>query len=483
MRDVKGVTRGTGTSDVERSYARMLCLQNRLTLIRAKMDPDFQDLPGLRTGRYGHRRACVAAGGRGTRDEGVIREGDPGDFYMKVIAKMFRGVWHYGVTTSVVTEWVLEIYGGATQWRAVFEDGDTMDLLRSEAMTSPVNPKRRAGKGEGGGDAAGAGWTSDEEEEEEAAHLRAWESAAVPGSDTNALTFAVMTCSTHVKSKNFNNSADSDWRLLHDIMPAGFTWGGMAVPRSHKAMRKFLRVPDTSRYVRHMCPKGCVAFSGAPGKAGGWANLPDQHCPECNADRVPGGGGGSGGEEALVLLDGPGIRKVAVLMAPAHMSCANAADSGVDAGELLVAGIHARSQDVRAKCKCKLQVAGIHARSQDGASSSPGRASAVASAVADAVVAGCCEEVALDIASAGLGVCRRQSCEAMDTTSPPGRKWAASLVVSRVRAAGIEEDEKDIRKRVTRFVRERRKAHLNAKASTVPAAQLVVAEEAASSAA
>eukprot|EP00873_Tetraselmis_striata_P034061 jgi/Tetstr1/454325/TSEL_041244.t1 len=61
--------------------------------------------------------------------------------------------------------------------------------------------------------------------------------------------------------------------------------------------------------------------------------------------------------------------------------------------------------------------------------------------------------------------------------------WAAGLVVSRVRAAGIEGNEKDMRKRVTRFVRERRKAHLNAKASTVPAAQLVVAEEAASSAA
>eukprot|EP00873_Tetraselmis_striata_P037008 jgi/Tetstr1/457272/TSEL_004199.t1 len=81
--------------------------------------------------------------------------------------------------------------------------------------------------------------------------------------------------------------------------------------------------------------------------------------------RVPGGGGGSGGEEALVLLDGPGIRKVAVLMAPADMSSAKAADLGVDAGELLVAGIHARSQDVRAKGKCKLLVAGIHARSQD----------------------------------------------------------------------------------------------------------------------
>eukprot|EP00873_Tetraselmis_striata_P012413 jgi/Tetstr1/432677/TSEL_022045.t1 len=35
-------------------------------------------------------------------------------------------------------------------------------------------------------------------------------------------------------------------------------------------------------------------------------------------------------------------------------------------------------------------------------------------------------------------------------TSPPGQKWASSLVVSRVRAAGIEEDEKDMRKRVTR---------------------------------
>eukprot|EP00873_Tetraselmis_striata_P033339 jgi/Tetstr1/453603/TSEL_040560.t1 len=34
----------------------------------------------------------------------------------------------------------------------------------------------------------------------------------------------------------------------------------------------------------------------------------------------------------------------------------------------------------------------------------------------------------------------------------PGQKWAASLVVSRVRAAGIEEDEKDMRKPVTRHL-------------------------------
>eukprot|EP00873_Tetraselmis_striata_P012626 jgi/Tetstr1/432890/TSEL_022239.t1 len=64
-------------------------------------------------------------------DEGVIRKGDPGDFYMKVIAKKFRGVWHYGVITGVVTEWVLEDYGGATRWRAVFEDGSGKVTVQS----------------------------------------------------------------------------------------------------------------------------------------------------------------------------------------------------------------------------------------------------------------------------------------------------------------------------------------------------------------
>eukprot|EP00873_Tetraselmis_striata_P012735 jgi/Tetstr1/432999/TSEL_022336.t1 len=50
---------------------------------------------------------------------------------MKVIAKKFRGVWHYGVITSVVTEWVLEDYGGATQWRAFFEDGSGKVTVQS----------------------------------------------------------------------------------------------------------------------------------------------------------------------------------------------------------------------------------------------------------------------------------------------------------------------------------------------------------------
>eukprot|EP00873_Tetraselmis_striata_P022978 jgi/Tetstr1/443242/TSEL_031280.t1 len=57
---------------------------------------------------------------------------------MKVIAKKFRGVWHYGVITGLVTEWVLEDYGGATQWRAVFEDGGIVGLLRSEVRSGKV---------------------------------------------------------------------------------------------------------------------------------------------------------------------------------------------------------------------------------------------------------------------------------------------------------------------------------------------------------
>eukprot|EP00873_Tetraselmis_striata_P022730 jgi/Tetstr1/442994/TSEL_031054.t1 len=60
---------------------------------------------------------------------------------MKVIAKKFRGLWHYGVITGVVTEWVLEDYGGATQWRAVFEDGDIVDLLRSEVVEAMAAAK------------------------------------------------------------------------------------------------------------------------------------------------------------------------------------------------------------------------------------------------------------------------------------------------------------------------------------------------------
>eukprot|EP00873_Tetraselmis_striata_P002759 jgi/Tetstr1/423023/TSEL_001300.t1 len=290
-------------------------------------------------------------------DEGVIREGDPGDFYMKVIAKKFRGVWHYGVITGVVTEWVLEDYGGATQWRAVFEDGDTVDLLRSEVVEAMAAAQEH------------------------------------PPVD-----------------------ADGEARLV--TVPEGDDLFAQQINRM-KAHRLY-REPNPNKKELE------------------------------SEEELP----------RNLLAEREDAKYTTMVARAQHFYLATPPPPpGAD------------SDDSRRQRRRPIRAA-------------LWRPPATApSAVADAVVAGCCEEVALDIASAGLGVCRRQSCEAMDTTSSPGQKWAASLVVSHVRAAGIEEDEKDMRKRVTRFVRERRKAHLNAKASTVPAAQLVVAEEAASSAA
>eukprot|EP00873_Tetraselmis_striata_P000041 jgi/Tetstr1/420305/TSEL_011426.t1 len=70
----------------------------------------------------------------------VIREGDPGDFYMKVIAKKFRGVWHYGVITGVRYECVLEEYRRGDPVAQLFsEDGDTVDLLAFRGSTPIVD--------------------------------------------------------------------------------------------------------------------------------------------------------------------------------------------------------------------------------------------------------------------------------------------------------------------------------------------------------
>eukprot|EP00873_Tetraselmis_striata_P003985 jgi/Tetstr1/424249/TSEL_001442.t1 len=225
-------------------------------------------------------------------DEGVIREGDPGDFYMRVIAKKFRGVWHYGVITGVVTEWVLEDYGGATQWRAVFEDGDIVDHSYAPIL---------------------AGW---------GAMLK-----QVPDADPPPYT-----------TEELESEEELPRNLLAKREDAKYT---TVVAR---AQPFYLATPprppgadsdDSRASARPIRAALCTVWT------------PERAHTAVGLDlwRVPGGGGGSGGEEALVLLDGPGIRKVAVLIARADMSSAKAADLGVDAGELLVAGIHARSHD------------------------------------------------------------------------------------------------------------------------------------------
>eukprot|EP00873_Tetraselmis_striata_P020246 jgi/Tetstr1/440510/TSEL_028833.t1 len=269
-------------------------------------------------------------------DEGVIRKGDPGDFYMKVIAKKFRGVWHYGVITGIVTEWVLEDYGGATQWRAVFEDGSGKVTVQS-------------------------GWVMED-------------------------------CLHHMETFSILNA------------------GPLFEEARVKAImtEKELASPGVVRSVSRLAVLGHMykRMQGAAWFVTRW-----------------------GLHNVVTEEDGP-ERK---------------------------AQVDALTREGRTRYLARRQGAAAGAARRQGEWDGRGsgcyryrrRHPTPAGLTTNRHVSFGRRFIRVG-GSAGLGVCRRQSCEAMDTTSPPGQKWVASLVVSRVRAAGIEEDEKDMRKRVTR---------------------------------
>eukprot|EP00873_Tetraselmis_striata_P011392 jgi/Tetstr1/431656/TSEL_021185.t1 len=336
-------------------------------------------------------------------DEGVIREGDPGDFYVKVIAKKFRGVWHYGVITGVVTEWVLEDYGGATQWRAVFEDGDTVNLLRSEVVEAMAAAQEHPPVDADGeaclvtvheGDALFAQQINRmkahrlyrEPNPNKKTPIRlvgsasaAWEDAvdfkdhlekllddvrpvALEGScPTRRRRFATATSPgfTLPGEEDGETSRDNSFfvykmlKQVPDADPPPYTTEELEseeeLPRNLRAEREDAKYTTMVARAQHFY----LATPPPPPRADSDDSRASARpiraalCTVCTPERahtavslglwrVPGGGGGSGGEEALVLLDGPGIRKVAFLMVPADMSPAKAADLGVDAGELLV---------------------------------------------------------------------------------------------------------------------------------------------------
>eukprot|EP00873_Tetraselmis_striata_P038585 jgi/Tetstr1/458849/TSEL_004358.t1 len=228
-------------------------------------------------------------------DEGVIREGDPGDFYMKVIAKKFRGVWHYGVITGVVTECVLEDYGGATQWRAVFEDGDIVDLLRSEGYMASEDagpgavetPIRLVGS-------ASAAW---EEAVDFKDHLekllddvRRTMLKQVPDADPPPYT-----------TEELESEEELPRNLLAEREDAKYT------TMVARAQHIYLATPPL--------PPGADSDDSLASARPIWAALCTVWTPErahtavgLDVWRVPGGGGGSGGEEALILLDAPSHR-------------------------------------------------------------------------------------------------------------------------------------------------------------------------------
>eukprot|EP00873_Tetraselmis_striata_P015297 jgi/Tetstr1/435561/TSEL_024464.t1 len=317
-------------------------------------------------------------------DEGVIRKGDPGDFYMKVIAKKFRGVWHYGVITGVVTEWVLEDYGGATQWRAVFEDGSGKVTVQS-------------------------GWVM-----EDCLHHMETFSILTAGplfeeARVKAIMNEELASPAVVRSVSRLAVLGHMYKRLQGAAWFVTRWGLQNVVTEEDGPER-----KAQRGAKARRPGQRGAKARRPGQRGAKARRPGQRGAKA---RRPGQRGAKARR--------PGQR-------------------GAKARRPGQRGAKARRQG-----EWDGRGSGCYRAHHRRLAGRPPPATAP-SAVADAVVAGCCEEVALDIASAGLGVCRRQSCEAMDTTSPPGQKWAASLVVSRVRAAGIEGDEKDMRKRVTR---------------------------------
>eukprot|EP00873_Tetraselmis_striata_P025315 jgi/Tetstr1/445579/TSEL_033351.t1 len=321
-------------------------------------------------------------------DEGVIREGDPGDFYMKVIAKKFRGVWHFGVITGVVTEWVLEDYGGATQWRAVFEDGGIVGLLRSEvveAMTAAQEHPPVDADGEArlvtvheGDDlfAQQINRMKTHRLYREPNHNKKGYMApddVGPGAVETPIRLVGSASAAWEDAVDFKDHLE---KLLDDMLkqvpdadPTPYTTEELE--SEEDLPRNLLAEREDAKYTTMVARAQPFYLATPPPPPGADSDdrrasarairaalctvwTPERAHTAMGLDlwRVPGGGGGSGGEEALVLLDGPGIRKVAALIAPADMSSAKAADLGVDAGELVVAGIHARSQDVRAKCKC-----------------------------------------------------------------------------------------------------------------------------------
>eukprot|EP00873_Tetraselmis_striata_P041232 jgi/Tetstr1/461496/TSEL_006602.t1 len=329
-------------------------------------------------------------------DEGVIRKGDPGDFYMKVIAKKFRGVWHYGVITGVVTEWVLEDYGGATQWRAVFEDGDIVDLLRSEVVEAMAAAQEHP--------------PVDADGEARLVTVHEGDDLSRSGKVTVQSGWVMEDCLHHMETFSILNA------------------GPLFEEARVKAImtEKELASPAVVRSVSRLAVLGHMykRLQGAAWFVTRW-----------------------GLQNVVTEEDGPERKAQVDALTREGRTRYPARRQGAAAGAARRQGAAAGA--ARRQGEWDGRGSGCYRAHHRRLAGRPPPATAP-SAVADAVVAGCCEEVALDIASAGLGVCRRQSCEAMDTTSPPGQKWAASLVVSRVRAAGIEEDEKDMRKRVTR---------------------------------
>eukprot|EP00873_Tetraselmis_striata_P008293 jgi/Tetstr1/428557/TSEL_018551.t1 len=271
---------------------------------------------------------------------------------MKVIAKKFRGVWHYGVITGVVTEWVLEDYGGATQWRAVFEDGGpSVDLLRSEVVEAMAAAQEHPSVDADGEARLVTVPEGDDLFAQQINRMKAHRlyrepnpnkktqgymasEDAGPGAVETPIRLVGSASAAWEDAVDFKDHLE---KLLDDVRrtmlkqvpdadPPPYTTEEMEseeeLPRNLLAEREDAKYTTMVARAQHFYlatpppPPGADSDDSRASARPIRAALCTVWTPErahtavgLDVWRVPGGGGGSGGEEALVLLDGPGIRK------------------------------------------------------------------------------------------------------------------------------------------------------------------------------
>eukprot|EP00873_Tetraselmis_striata_P004524 jgi/Tetstr1/424788/TSEL_001485.t1 len=232
-------------------------------------------------------------------DEGVIREGDPGDFYMKVIAKKFRGGYMaLDDDGPGAVETPIRLVGSAS---AAWEDAvDFKDRL--EKLLDDVRPV-----------ALGGSWPT---------RRRRFATATSPG----------FTGGGGGDGETSRDNSFFVYKMLKqvpDADPPPYTTEELE--SEEELPRNLLAEREDAKYTTMVAQAQHFYLATPP--------------PPPGAD--------SDDSRASARPIRAALCTVAVLMAPADMSSAKAADLGVDAGELRVAGIHARSHDaLRAKCKC-----------------------------------------------------------------------------------------------------------------------------------
>eukprot|EP00873_Tetraselmis_striata_P006749 jgi/Tetstr1/427013/TSEL_017218.t1 len=245
-------------------------------------------------------------------DEGVIREGDPGDFYMKVIAKKFRGVVEAAQEHPPVDA------DGEARLVTVHEGDDLfaqqINRMKAHRLYREPNPNK---KGYMASEDAGPGAVETPIRLVGSASA-AWEDAVDFKDHLEKLLDDVR----HGETSRDNSFVYKMLKQVPDADPPPYTTEELEseeeLPRNLLAEREDAKYTTMVARAQHFYlatpppPPGADSDDSRASARPIRAALCTVWTPErahtavgLDVWRVPGGGGGSGGEEALVLLDAP----------------------------------------------------------------------------------------------------------------------------------------------------------------------------------